>query len=319
MIIISCDKCKARYKMNEALIKGAGARIRCKKCNNLFSVMVVRPGPGSDPAPRPGPKASPKPKNAPIAPPLGRTIVFSNQKGGVSKTTSCLNLGISFSLFKKKVLLIDFDSQANLTMLLGYENTSSFYEIMESGSKDLSGFIMKTKYPNVRLLPSNRNMVLLNKNYFGADKYERLLEERLASVKNQYDYILIDTPPSIGFFTINALTCANLVIIPIQCDFLSAFGVDQIVDFINVLKEKTNSSIKIKILIAIYDEKKSTSRLMYKKLKEFYKDQLLTTTIDVDNKILESQIMRLPVTYYDKRSPSGLQYINLAKEITRLY
>ena len=124
-------------------------------------------------------------------------IAISNQKGGVAKTTTCLNLGVSLAAMKKRVLLIDFDVQANLSLSLGYQGNLSFYTAVADGNVDLKKIIVQTSYRNLWLLPSHKKMVLLNKKYFGSNNFEFLLKDRLIGVSKHFDYILIDTPPSI--------------------------------------------------------------------------------------------------------------------------
>jgi chromosome partitioning protein len=232
----------------------------------------------------------------------------------VAKTTTCLNLGISLALLKKRVLLIDFDVQSNLTASLGYKNTKSFYDVIQSGQNGLPAIINKTRYQNLWLLPANSKMVMLNKKYFGIKNFEYLLRERLNPIKEQYDYILIDTPPSIEFLTLNALTSSNFVIIPSPCEYLSTHGINQIEKIVKIIKKKANPALDYKVLITMYDKKSTSSNVIYNKLKEAYSDKRFNTIIDHDEKVIESQIMSRPVICYDKNSRSGLQYISLAKE-----
>ncbi len=312
-MIIMCENCIKKFKIDDKLIKESGSKVRCSDCGHVFT--AYRPA-----------SQEPPPSYNPQPPPAfsgngssGNVISVSNQKGGVAKTTTCLNLGISLALLDQRVLLIDFDVQSNLTISLGYRNTNSFYEVMNSDSADLANFIIKTKYNNLSLLPSNKNMVLLDKKYFGIQNFEFILRDRLAFIKDQFDYIVIDTPPSIGFFSINTLTSANLVIIPCECEYLSTHGVDYTLKFINLVKEKTNPRIDSKILITRYDETNTVAQLIAAKMQRVYEDQTFKTIIERDDKIKESSIMRMPVIYYDKQSRSGLKYMRLAKEILSMF
>lgn len=314
-MIIMCENCIKKFKIDNKLIKESGSKVRCSDCGHVFT--AYRPASASQ---EPPPSYNPQPP-----PPYtgngssGNVISVSNQKGGVAKTTTCLNLGISLALLDQRVLLIDFDVQSNLTISLGYRNTNSFYEVMNSDSADLGNFIIKTKYNNLSLLPSNKNMVLLDKKYFGIQNFEFILRDRLAFVKDQFDYIVIDTPPSIGFFSINTLTSANLVIIPCECEYLSTHGVDYTLKFINLVREKTNPRIDSKILITRYDETNTVAQLVATKMQRVYENQTFNTIIERDDKIKESSIMRMPVIYYDKQSRSGLKYMRLAKEILSMF
>jgi len=246
---------------------------------------------------------------------LDNIISVSNQKGGVAKTSTCLNLGLSLSLLKKRVLLVDFDVQSNLTVSLGYPNTHSFYEVLQGNRNDLSKMIIDTRYENLRLLPSNENMVLLNKKYFGMTNFEYILRDRLNLIKQEYDYIIIDTPPSIEFFTLNALTASHLAIIPSQCEYLSAHGVNRVVKIIDLIKAKTNPGIDYRILITMYDGASPSSKLIYTKLSDRFKEKTFRTKIDFDVKVKESQIMNMPVACYNRQSSAAAQYMNLAREI----
>jgi chromosome partitioning protein len=242
-------------------------------------------------------------------------IAVSNQKGGVAKTSTCLNLGLSLALHDKRVLLIDFDVQANLTISLGYKETTSFYDVLNGDGIGLNELILTTKYPNLFLLPSNKNMVLLNKRFFGARNFEFILKDRLLPMKDQYDYILIDTPPSIEFFTLNALTTSQLVIIPSQCDYLSTHGIDQILKIIELIRTKTNPFIESRILITMFDQDSTASKMICMKLKQLYPGLSYDTLIEMDTRIREAQIMSMPVLQYSQQSKAGHQYLRLAKEI----
>jgi chromosome partitioning protein len=242
-------------------------------------------------------------------------IAISNQKGGVAKTSTCLNLGLSLAMQGKRVLLMDFDVQANLTISLGYQETISFYDVLNGSNTAFDQLTLQTKYENLWLFPSNKNMVLLNKKYFGAQNFEFILKDRLALIKERYDYILIDTPPSIEFFTLNALTAARFVIIPSQCDYLSTHGIDQILKLISLIKTKANPIIEPRILITMFDEQSTASKMICTKLKKLYPGMPYNTVIELDNRIREAQILCMPVLQYNQSSKAGEQYLLLAKEI----
>jgi chromosome partitioning protein len=176
-------------------------------------------------------------------------------------------------------------------------------------------FIVATKYPNLWLLPSGRNMVLLNKLYFGAQHFEYMLKDRLNTVKDQFDFILIDTPPSIEFYTLNALTASNRVLIPCQCDYLSTHGVDQVMRLIKLIRKKANPLIQSRILFTMLDQTSNSSRLILSKIKDLYKGQTFHTVIEMDGVLKEAQILSMPAIHYNQQSVAGTQYIELAKEI----
>ena len=309
-MIVVCEKCQSRFKLDESRIKASRFKARCSRCHHVFV------------AEKPVQTATPPAMEQSSAPPTGpsaKIISISNQKGGVAKTTTCLNLGISLALLRKRVLLIDFDVQSNLTISLGYQNMASFYDMLNPSSENHpEDCIVETKYPGLWLLPSNKNMVLLNKKYFGALNYEYILRDRLSMLQGQFDYILIDTPPSIEFFTLNALTTSDLVVIPTQCDYLSTHGVDQILKLIDLIRKKTNPALTARMLITMYDNRATASQVIYNKLQHIYRDQTFQALINYDDKLREAQIMSMPVIHYDQSSRSGQQYMDLAQEILQL-
>lgn len=310
-MIITCEKCKTRFNLDENITEKAAFRVRCSKCEHVFtfynSTRTETPYLLKEEA-----------KPAPDTFGRDKIIAISNQKGGVAKTSTCLNLGISLSLLKKRVLLIDFDVQSNLTTLLGYKKTKSFYNVLQSNSNNLSGIIKKTRYPNLWLLPSNSKMALLSKQYSHENNSGYFLRDRLKLIKDHYDHILIDTPPSLEFFTLNAFLASDFVIIPSQCEYLSTHGVNQVKKVVDIIKQKTDQDIDFKILITMYNEENTSSKVIFGKLKSKYKGKTFNTIIELDEKMPESQIVNTPVIYYDKNSSSAMQYAKLAKEMLYL-
>lgn len=302
-MIITCEKCETRFNLNEKITEKSAFLVRCSRCNNVFTVYK---SPQTE---------APLLLKDEVKTFRDKIIAISNQKGGVAKTSTCLNLGISMSLLKKRVLLVDFDVQSNLTISLGYKKTKSFYEVLYSDTDSLSGIIKKTKYPNLWLIPSNSNMALLTKKNSNKRNSGYILRDKLNLIKDRFDQILIDTPPSIEFFTLNALIASSFAIIPSQCEYLSTHGINQVEKIVEIIKQKVDQDIDYKILITMYDAKNTASKVVYAKLKNKYKEKTFNTIIERDNKIQESQIVNLPVIYYDKESRSALQYLSLAKEI----
>jgi chromosome partitioning protein len=308
-MIIVCPNCQTQYDVDDDKIDEQSFSARCARCRQVFSaykpVRVEEINFNDLSATR---------KRCDHE----NIIAVSNQKGGVAKTSTCLNLGLSMALHDKRILLIDFDVQANLTISLGYKEDTSFYDALNADVDAVEKMAIETKYPNLWLFPSNKSMVLLNKKYFGAPNFEFILKDRLLPIKDRFDYILIDTPPSIEFFTLNALTAAQKVVIPSQCDYLSTHGIDQILKLIELIKAKTNPFLDARILITMYDRESTASKMIYNKLKQLYPGLTYETLIELDPHIREAQIMSMPVLQYNKESKAGRQYLNLAKEIVGL-
>lgn len=305
-MIIVCPNCQTRYEVNDNKVAEQHFSARCAKCQQIFTAYK--------------PVRVEEIKFNDLQSTRKRCdheniIAVSNQKGGVAKTSTCLNLGLSLALHDKRVLLIDFDVQANLTISLGYKEKTSFFDVVNGDPDAVGKLAIQTKYPNLWIFPSNKNMVLVNKKYFGAQNFEFLLKDRLMPIKDQFDYILIDTPPSIEFFTLNALTAAQLVVIPSQCDYLSTHGIDQILKLIDLIKAKTNPFLDARILITMFDKESTASKMIFTKLSQLYPGMSFETFIEMDPRIKEAQIMSMPVLQYNKDSKAGRQYLNLAKEI----
>jgi chromosome partitioning protein len=305
-MLVVCPNCQTRYQLDDGKMSGAKFSVRCARCKQVFSAFnpveveqvrfldleAARKNFDHD-----------------------HIITISNQKGGVAKTSTCLNLGLSLALHDKRVLLIDFDIQANLTISLGYKETTSFYDVVNGGGQSMEQYIVETKYPNLSLFPSNKNMVLLNKKFFGAKHFEFILKDRLLPLKERFDYIIIDTPPSIEFFTLNALTASRLVIIPSQCDYLSTHGIDQILKVIDLIKGKTNPFIESRVLITMFDQESTAAKMICTKLKQMYAAMSYSTIIELDPRMREAQIMSMPVLQYNQSSKAGRQYFRLSEEI----
>ena len=305
-MIIVCQKCRTRFHLDDGVTDKSSFVARCSVCGHLFS--AFKPNRIQEITFLDYEKACRNAAN-------DHVITISNRKGGVAKTTTCLNLGVSLALHNQKVLLVDFDAQANLTLSLGQKQQATFYDAVKTFGKQLDDFIISTKYPNLWLLPSGRNMVLLNKLFFGARHFEYMLKDRLNSIKDQFDFILIDTPPSIEFYTLNALTASNRVVIPCQCDYLSTHGVDQVLRLIALIRKKSNPQIQARILFTMLDRASHSSRLIFSKIKDLYEGQTFRTVIEMDGALKEAQILSMPAIHYSQKSVAGTQYLDLAKEI----
>ncbi|HBI15130.1 MAG TPA: hypothetical protein DDY20_06395 [Desulfobulbaceae bacterium] len=307
-MIIQCDKCKSRYNLDVSGISKAVFKVRCAQCNHGFEVRK-KLEPDAELFRR---------ENAGAAA-LHQVIAISNQKGGVAKTSTCLNLGMSLAQLGKKVLLVDFDVQANLTTSLGFSsNSTSFYDILQSGADNPSPHVLATRYPNLSILPANSRMALLTKHYMYRPNFEFLLRDRLQWVIERYDFILLDTPPALGFCTLNALMAANRVLIPTPCEYLSMHGIHKIEDIIKVVQKKTGREIDYRILISMHDPRSTASKVIFRKIRDMFGDKVLNTVIELDEKMRESQIVNLPVLQYDANCPAAREFMQLAREVCSL-
>lgn len=298
-MIIVCDECQTKHQLDNHLITKPLFKVRCSKCRHIFSVDL-------------SPKEDIHELKQTFEKTEKKVIAICNQKGGVAKTSTCLNLGVSLSLLGKRVLLIDFDAQANLSLLLGKNNEASFYEIAQ---KQISlSKAIKNIYPNVWLLPANTRIALLARQGLQQPKeFGNFLQDTLAPIKSHFDYILIDTPPSVKFFTPHALMASDLVIIPTQCEFLSMNGVMQMESIIRALTP--THPLDYRILVTLYDEKNTAAKVIYAKLKAKYSSKVFDTKISLDYKMQESQIINEPLVRYDQNSTAAKQYRELAQQI----
>lgn len=307
-MIITCDQCGTRYNLDVSTISKPVFKVRCTSCDHRFEVhkkLDIDTGLLE--------------KGDFRAVDDHKIVAISNQKGGVAKTTTCLNLGMSLALLGRKVLLVDFDVQANLTTALGYPaNSLSFYDILQSEADNISAYIRETRYDDLHLLPSNSRMALLTKNYMYQPNFELLLKDRLHWIADRYDYVLIDTPPALGFSTLNALMASNCVIIPTPCEYLSMHGIHKIEDIIRVVRKKAGHPLDYRILITMHDPHSTASKAIFRKIKEIFKERVLETVIELDEKMKESLIVKLPVARYDDKSKSARQYMALAREFEGL-
>lgn len=317
-MIIVCEKCKTRYEIKDSLIQKPEVKARCSFCNHGFIIYNPKYHPAENVEPiRPVRKGPVQIEDARRVDGPCKVITVCNQKGGVAKTTTCLNLGTSLSLMKKQVLLIDFDVQANLSSLLKRSDCDSFYDAIHSGDEDLSSYVVKAEQ-GFWLLPANNKLSLLAKKHMKDKHFEYMLKDKLEPVKPFFDYIIIDTPPSGDFYTLNALLASDIAAVPSQCEYLSMNGISHIQNMVNVIREKADHKIDFHVLVTMFDRNNTASRVIFNKLNHDYYGNVFNTIIEKDEAVQQSQILLTPTMYYDKNSRAGLQYFDLAKEIESL-
>lgn len=245
-------------------------------------------------------------------------IAISNEKGGVAKTTTALSLGASLSEIGQRILLIDLDPQANLTLALGYEpgklETTISDIILDSVTSIENP--LETSLPNLFLVPANSNLETTEQVLKGAKNIRQRLKLAIERSNHQiYDFILIDCPPSLSISTQLALTAANLLIIPTQSEYFSAYALRNMMTLIRDIRDGSNPNLAYRILITLYDRRNRTHRDIQTQLETTFGEGLFKTIIEVDTKLRESPIIGLPIIQYKPTSRGALQYRNLAEEL----
>lgn len=251
---------------------------------------------------------------------LGKIISIANQKGGVGKTTTTVNLSTILARKGKKVLLIDADPQGNATSGLGVEKEVelSTYDVLinETTIKDA---IQETSIKNLKVCPSNINLAGAEVELVSMMSREQRLKEKLDEVKNKFDYILIDCPPSLGLITLNSFTASDSVLIPVQCEYFALEGLGQLLNTINLVKKHLNKEIQIEgALLTMYDIRTNLSNQVVKEVKKYFDDKVYKTVIPRNVRLSEAPSYGMPITEYDPRSKGAKSYIKFAKEFLKV-
>lgn len=249
---------------------------------------------------------------------MAKIIAFANQKGGVGKTTSAVNVAASLGVLGKKVALLDLDPQGNATSGVGVSKKSLKYSMHDalSDSVALENVVLPTGFDNLSVFPANIALAGSEFDLFEAENSEFHLKELLEPIRDRYDYIIIDCPPSLGMLTVNAMTAADGVIIPMQCEFFALEGLAQLMVTVSRIKQHYNPTLNVTgILVTMHNPRLLLSIQVLSELKKYYADKLFETTVSRNVRLSEAPGFGVPVYYHDKRSKGAEEYLSIAKEL----
>ncbi len=251
---------------------------------------------------------------------MGKVISVANQKGGVGKTTTTVNLGTLLAKKGKKILLIDADPQGNATSGLGVEKEVEFstYDILVNETQ-MEEAIQETIIKNLMVCPSNMNLAGAEVELVSMMSREQRLKEKLDEIKDNFDYILIDCPPSLGLITLNAFTASDSVLIPVQCEYFALEGLGQLLNTINLVKKHLNKNIYVEgALLTMYDIRTNLSNQVVKEVKKYFSNKVYKTVIPRNVRLSEAPSYGMPITEYDPRSKGAKSYTKFAKEFLKI-
>ena len=250
---------------------------------------------------------------------MGKVIAIANQKGGVGKTTTAINLAASLAVLEKKVLIIDADPQANTTSGLNFspdnDQKRTLYEVL-IGAIDIRDTLIQTEIANLHMIPSHINLVGAEIEMLGDENRESVLKEALAPLKNEYDYIIIDCSPSLGLITVNSLTAADSIIIPVQPEFFALEGLGKLLQTIRLVQGKPNPDLTIEgFLVTMFDGRTKVHNQVLGELREHFGDMVFNTIIQRNIRLSEAPSHGKPIILYDVICNGTTKYLNLAKEV----
>ncbi len=247
---------------------------------------------------------------------MGKVIAVANQKGGVGKTTTAINLAASIAVNEKKVLLIDLDPQANSTSGLGFEkNNRGVYDLLIN-LEQADELVLKTQLAHLDLIPSNIDLVGAEVELVNIENREKVLALGIRSIRSKYDFIVIDCPPSLGLLTLNGLTAADSVIIPVQCEYFALEGLGQLLNTINIVKKHFNPHLEIEgVLLTMFDSRLRLSHQVADEVRKYFGNKVYKTVITRNVKLSEAPSHGRPVILYDAQALGSQNYLQLADEI----
>ena len=250
---------------------------------------------------------------------MGKVIAIANQKGGVGKTTTAINLAASLAVLEKKILIIDADPQANTTSGLNFspdnDEKRTIYEVM-IGTIDIQDALIQTEIPDLQMIPSHINLVGAEIEMIDVEDRETILKRRLAPIRDNYDYIIIDCSPSLGLITINALSASDSVMIPVQPEFFALEGLGKLLQTIRLVQSGVNPSLTIEgFVVTMFDGRTKAHAQVVNELKEHFQDMVFNTVIQRSIRLSEAPSHGKPIILYDVVSNGTTNYMNLAKEV----
>ena len=251
---------------------------------------------------------------------MGKIIAFSNQKGGVGKTTTCVNMSACLAKVGKKVLILDLDPQGNATSSLGVEKTEELKGIYNViiGENNIEDVVKRTKYRNLDIIPADINLAGAEIDLVQMDNREKILKNALDKIKNSYDYITIDCPPSLGLLTVNALTSANSIIIPILCEFLSLEGLTQLMNTVWLVKQHLNSGLEIEgVVLTMKSARSNLVNEVSAEIRKFFDKKVYNTAIPRNVRVAEAPSYGESVIEYDPKCKGALAYAELTAEFLK--
>ncbi len=246
---------------------------------------------------------------------MSTVIALANQKGGVGKTTTAINLAAALGALEKRTLLVDCDPQGNATRGLGVEATQPHLYQVLFGESPAAEAVCDTGFPGLSLLPADRELVGAEVEFVGMPGWESRLDDALEGVKGSYDYIFLDCPPSLGHLTVNALTAADKILVPLQCEYFALEGISALVATVRRVQANLNPRLVIGgILLTMYDDRTNLAQDVAREARQFFGDQVYTTVVPRNVRLAEAPSHGLPVLQYDIKSRGAQAYLALARE-----